>query len=152
MPKVSIVTDSTAYLPDELTRQFKITILPLSIIWDGQSYLDGVDIQPEQFYERLQHAGTLPTTSQVTSPSIQKAFGGLLNKGNDVLGIFLSSKFSGTFEAAIQAREMFPSARGKIALVDSRLTTMAMGLPVLATARAALAGGSAEPRHYSARF
>ncbi len=142
MPKVSIVTDSTAYLPAELTTQFDITVLPLSIIWEGQSCRDGIDIQPEQFYERLKQATTLPTTSQVTTPAIQSAFESLLDQGNDVLGIFLSSRFSGTYEAAVQAREMMPGAQGRIALVDSRLTTMAMGLPVLATARAALAGES----------
>ena len=142
MPKVAIVTDSTAYLPEELTRDLQIKVLPLSIIWDGQSYLDGVDIQPAQFYERLQRSASLPTTSQVTTPAIQDAFETLLDQGNDVLGIFLSSKFSGTFDAAVQAREMLPEARDRIALVDSRLTTMAMGLPVLATARAACAGES----------
>ncbi len=142
MPKVAIVTDSTAYLPEELTRELQIKVLPLSIIWDGQSYLDGVDIQPAQFYERLQRSASLPTTSQVTTPAIQDAFETLLDQGNDVLGIFLSSKFSGTFDAAVQAREMLPEARDRIALVDSRLTTMAMGLPVLATARAACAGES----------
>ena len=142
MPRVSIVTDSTAYLPEELVSQYDITVLPLSIIWDGTSYRDGIDIQPVEFYERLRTAKALPTTSQVTTPAFQDAFSLLLDQGHDVLGIFLSSKFSGTFEAALQARELIPGAEGRISLVDSRLTTVAMALPVLAAARAACAGES----------
>ncbi len=140
MPNVAIVTDSTAYLPDELTKQYDITVLSLSIIWDGQSYRDGIDMQPSEFYRRLQSAKDLPTTSQVTTPAIQDAFSALLAQGHDVLGIFLSSKLSGTFDAAMQARQALPSGQDKVAVVDSRFTTMAMGLPVLAAARAALAG------------
>ncbi len=140
MSKVAIVTDSTAYLPEELLKQYKITVLPLSIIWEDKSYRDGVDIQPEEFYQRLEKAQTMPTTSQVTTPAIQNAFVTLLEQGYDVLAIFLSSKFSGTMQAAEQARQTIPGAADKIVVVDSLLTIMAMGFPVLAAARAALAG------------
>lgn len=142
MSKVSIVTDSTADLPDELTKQYSITVLPLSIIWDGVSYRDGIDMQPAEFYRRLADAKRLPTTSQVTAPAMQDAFSALLEKGHEVLGIFLSSKLSGTFEAGLQARQALTGAQDKIAIVDSRFTTMAMGLLVLAAARTALAGES----------
>jgi DegV family protein with EDD domain len=142
MPRVAIVTDSTAYLPEALVSEYEITVMPLSIIWEGSSYRDGIDIQPAEFYERLAASKTLPTTSQVTTPAIESAFSALLDQGHEVLGIFLSSRFSGTFEAAVQARELIPGAKDRIALVDSRLTTVAMALPVLATARAACAGES----------
>jgi DegV family protein with EDD domain len=142
MPKVSIVTDSTAYLPEAIIRQYNITVLPLSIIWDGTSYRDGVDIQPAEFYERLQGSSTLPTTSQITAPAFQSAFSALLETGDEVLGIFLSSLFSGTYEAALQGRAALPSGGDKVAVVDSRLTTMAMALPVIVAARAAAAGES----------
>jgi DegV family protein with EDD domain len=142
MPKVSVITDSTAYLPEDCVRQYGISIVPLSIIWDGTCYRDGVDIQPEEFYTRLASSKSLPTTSQVTATEMQTAFTKLLASGNDVLGIFLSSKFSGTYEAALQAREMIPGARDKISVVDSQLTTVAMAMPVLSAARAAAAGES----------
>ena len=140
MSKVAIVTDSTAYLPEELIKQYNITVLPLSIIWEGKSYRDGVDMQPEDFYQRLQKTESMPTTSQVTTPAMQSTFVTLLEQGYDVLGIFLSSKFSGTVQSAEQARQMISGAAEKIAVVDSRLTIMAMGWPVLAAARAASAG------------
>lgn len=142
MSHVAVITDSTAYLPGELIKQYNITITPLSIIWGENNYQDGVDIQPDEFYNRLAASKDLPTTSQVTILSMKSAFEKLLDQGYDVLGIFISSKFSGTIQSAIQAREMLPQAAGKIAIVDSLSTTMAMGWPVLTTARAAQAGES----------
>lgn len=142
MPRVSLLIDSTAYLPEELVRQYGVSVVPLSIIWDGISFRDGVDMQPADFYTRLQSSRSLPTTSQVTAPDMQHAFEKLLETSSHVLGIFLSSKFSGTYEAALKAREMIPGGHDKIAVVDSQLTTVAMALPVLMTARAAAAGES----------
>ena len=139
MSQVAVITDSTAYLPDEILKKYHITITPLSIIWGENNYLDGVDIQPAEFYKRLSISKILPTTSQVTISSMKSAFETLLEQGYDVLGIFISSKFSGTVGSALQAREMIPNAASKITIVDSLSTTMAMGWPVLTTARAAQA-------------
>jgi DegV family protein with EDD domain len=140
MPRVAVITDSTAYLPEEILNKYHITITPLSIIWEENTYRDGVDIQPGDFYKRLSSSKLMPTTSQVTIASMKNAFESLLEQGYDVLGIFISSKFSGTVQSAQQAREMIPGAEGKIAIIDSLSTTMAMGWPVLTTARAAQAG------------
>ncbi len=142
MPKVTIITDSTAYLPDDLVQRYGITVLPLAIIWDGVSYRDGVDMQPDEFYRRLQSSPTLPTTSQVTTPAFESAFRDILERGDDILAVLVSSKVSGTYDAAVQARESLGSAKDKIAVVDSRFTTVAMAMPVLVAARAAQAGES----------
>jgi DegV family protein with EDD domain len=138
--KVAIVTDSTAYLPEEFVKQYNISITPLSLIWGEEVQRDGVDILPNQFYERLSTSKIMPTTSQVTPAEMHDIFKSLLDHGYDVLGIFLSSKISGTIQSAMQALEMLPNAAGKIAIVDSLMTTMAMGWSVLTTARAAQAG------------
>jgi len=140
--KVAIITDSTAYLPEECQKQYNISVTPLSVIWGEQIYLDGVDILPGEFYKRLVVSKVMPTTSQVTPAAMQSTFQSLLEQGYDVLGIFVSSKISGTFQSAIQARDMLPNAAGKIALVDSLWVTMAMGWSVLTAARAAQAGES----------
>jgi DegV family protein with EDD domain len=137
--KVAIVTDSTAYLPEECVKQHNISITPLSVIWGNEVYQDGVDIQPTEFYERLPKSKVMPTTSQVTPVVMMSTFQPLLEQGFDVLGIFISSKISGTVQSAIQAREMM-GAQDKIAIVDSLSTTMGMGWPVLTAARAAQAG------------
>jgi DegV family protein with EDD domain len=140
MSKVAVITDSTAYLPNEILNKYHITIIPLSIIWEDNNYLDGVDIQPSEFYIRLSNSKVMPTTSQVTIAAMKNTFESLLEQGYDVLGIFISSKFSGTVQSAIQARDNISGASGKIAIVDSLSTTMAMGWPVLSTARAAQSG------------
>jgi DegV family protein with EDD domain len=142
--QVAIITDSTAYLPKECLEEYRISVTPLSVIWGDQAYMDGVDILPDEFYKRLAHSKTMPTTSQVTPAAMKIAFESLLLQGYDVLGIFLSSKISGTVESAIQARGMLPYAAENIVIVDSLWTTMAMGLPVLAAARAAEAGEDLE--------
>src|SRR5512140_116074 len=128
---VAIVTDSTAYLPEQITKKYNITVLPLSIIWEGVSYRDGVDIQPTEFYRRLQSSKELPTTSQITTSTFQECFARLIEQGNDVLAIFLSSHFSRTYHAAVPAREAMAHEQAKVAIVDSCFTTMAMTLPVI---------------------
>jgi len=140
--KVAIVTDSTAYLPEKYINQYHITNTSLSVIWGEDIYRDGVDMMPDEFYKRLAMSKVLPSTSQVSPPVMQSAFQSLLDQGYDVRGIFVSSKISGTFQSAVQAREMITGSQDKIALVDSLWTTMAMGFPVLTAARAADAGES----------
>jgi DegV family protein with EDD domain len=140
MTKIAVVTDSTAYIPDDILKKYAINVIPLTIIWENETFLDGVDIQPGDFYKRLSTAKVMPTTSQVTVIAMQSLFQDLIKQGFDILGIFISSKFSGTVESALQAREALPQAAGKIAIVDSLTTTMAMGWPVITAARAAQAG------------
>jgi DegV family protein with EDD domain len=140
--KVAIVTDSTAYLPEQYLKQYNISVTPLSVVWGEQDLLDGVDILPDEFYKRLTESKVMPTTSQVTPTAMHKMFQSLLEQGYDVLGIFLSSKISGTIQSALQACDMIPGSAGKIKIVDSLWTTMALGMPVLTAARAAQAGES----------
>ena len=138
--KVAVVTDSTAYLPDDCLKQYNISITPLSVIWSDQVYQDGVDILPGEFYKRLAESKVMPTTSQVMPAVMQLTFESLLLQSYDVLGIFVSSKISGTVQSAILARGMLHYAAENIAIVDSLWTTMAMGWPVLTAARAAMEG------------
>ena len=142
MPKVAIVTDSTAYIPDEMRKELNITVVPLLLIWGNETYQDGVDMMPDVFYTRLGSSNVIPSTSQTTIPDMKKAFEKLLKEGYDVLGIFISSKFSGTVQSALQAREMIHKGHDRIAIVDSLFTTMALGWPVIMAARAAQAGES----------
>jgi DegV family protein with EDD domain len=142
MAKIAFVTDSTAYIPDELARKYQITVAPQILIWGGQSYLDGVDIQPNEFYRRLKTARSMPTTSQVSVVTMQGVFHDLVMQGWDVLGIFVSAKLSGTLQSALQGREALGPASDKVTIVDSHSTAMAMGFQVLAAARAAEQGAS----------
>jgi len=106
------------------------------LVWGEETYLDGVDIQPDEFYTRLQTAKTMPTTSQVSIATMKTTFEDLTAKGYNVIGIFISSKLSGTIQSAIQAIEMMGSAGEKVTVLDSQSTSMALGFQVIATARA----------------
>ena len=140
MSKVAVITDSTAYIPDDLLKSLNITVAPQVLIWGDETFRDGVDIMPDDFYKRLETAKVMPTTSQVAIVDMKIAFEKLLESGYDVLGIFISAKLSGTMQSATQALEMLPNAASKITIIDSNSTAMAMGFQVLMAARAAQAG------------
>jgi DegV family protein with EDD domain len=144
MSKIAIVTDSTAYIPTGLVQKYNLTVTPQVLIWGEETFRDGVDIQPDEFYARLKTAKVMPTTSQVTPITMKTTFEGLIEKGYDVLGIFLSAKLSGTIQSVVQAMEMMGSAGDKVKFVDSKSTSMAMGFQVLATARAVEDGANME--------
>lgn len=135
--KVAIVTDSTAYIPDELVQKHNITILPLDVIWGEETLKDGIDISPSEFYARLQTEKVMPSTSQVTIPYMQEAFERLVAQDYEVLGMFISEKLSGTINSAVQGKAAMKSGEELIHIFDSKTTAMAMGFQVLAAARAA---------------
>ncbi len=144
MGKVAVVTDSTAYIPPDLLQRYRITVTPQILIWGEETFQDGVDIQPSEFYQRLRTAKIMPTTSQVSVVTMQNTFQRLVDEGHEVLGIFISSKLSGTIQSAVQAREAMGPAAEKVAIVDSLTTAMAMGFIALTAARAAQEGASLE--------
>ncbi len=140
MSKIAIVTDSTSYIPKDLTEKYNITVAPQVLIWGEQTFQDGVDIQPDEFYSRLKTAKVMPTTSQVSVVTMQKIFADLLEKDLEIVGIFISAKLSGTMQSAFQGRDALERGRDKVHLVDSNSTAMAMGFIALAAARAAAEG------------
>ncbi len=141
MSKIALVTDSTGYIPKELTDQYGITVAPQILIWGKESFEDGVTIQPAEFYSRLQKATVMPTSSQVTVAKFQEIFQHLLDQDYQVLAVLLSAKLSGTINSAVQAKEMLPGG-APVEIFDSNTTAMAMGFQVLAAARAAEQGAS----------
>lgn len=141
MPKIAIITDSTAYIPETLCQQYNITMLPQILIWGDETFRDGIDIQPKEFYQRLATASQMPTSSQVTFGTFQKTFQKALDDGYEVLAVLISEKLSGTLSSARQARATLPE-NAPIEIVDSRSTAMAMGFQILQAARAIEKGAS----------
>lgn len=140
MKKVAIVTDSTAYLPQELLDSLGITVVTLSVNWDGETYRDGIDIKPDEFYARLAKSETLPTTSQSTVHDYSEVYKKLLAEDKEILVLPISSGISGSINSAIQAKELYKDA--PIEVIDTKLVSMALGFMVLAAARAAADGAS----------
>lgn len=140
MGKVAVVTDSTGYLPKEYIENYQIRVAPQVLIWGEETFEDGVDIQPAEFYTRLKSAKVMPSTSQVTPKNFLEVFSALLAEDYEILAILISEKLSGTIASAIHAKEMFPGAA--IEIVDSYTTSMAMSFQVIKAAEAATQGAS----------
>ena len=140
MSKVAVITDSTAYLPPEVVDKYQITVIPQVLIWGEETLLDGIDIQPTEFYERLKTADVMPTTSQATVINFKELFEKLVGEGKDVLCVLLSDKLSGTINSYTQAIEFFPDAN--IDFVNSESVAMSLGFCALEAARVAQGGGS----------
>jgi DegV family protein with EDD domain len=140
MSKVAVITDSTAYIPDELISQYRISVVPQVLIWGDTEMKDGVDIQPTEFYQRLQTADIMPTTSQVSVADFKEVFQRLSESGNDVLAVLISDKLSGTIASALQALEFFPDLN--VEIVNSETVAMELGFHALEAARAADRGAS----------
>jgi len=129
---IKIVTDSTCDLPQNLLEKYNITVVPLSVNFDDNSYLDGIEISNKEFYNKLRNSDKLPTTSQVNPGEFVEVFNKILKKGDEVLGIFLAKEFSGTFPSAKIAKDIIKS--NNIHLVDSRGVTGSLAALVIAAA------------------
>jgi DegV family protein with EDD domain len=138
MSKVCIITDSTAYIPEELLQKYDIHVAPQVLIWGDETFRDGVDIMPAEFYARLENSKIIPSTSQVTPGTFQEMFAELLDQDCQILAVLLSPSLSGTVASAMQARGMFSNA--DIEIVESNSTAMALGFQALVAAKAALEG------------
>jgi DegV family protein with EDD domain len=144
MQKVKISTDSTADIPAKLREKFEIGMLPMTIITDEREYLDGVDMQPEEFYELLVKSEKLPSTSQVRASFYNDLFEETWRDGyHDLVHVTINGKGSGTFQAGVLARDLFfeehPEAKGNfnIHVIDSGTYSMAYGWAVVEAAQKA---------------
>lgn len=141
MAKIAFVTDSTTYIPKELFGKTHIDIVPTIVIWSGEELKDGVDIQPNEFYQRLSSANEMPTTSQPTPASFKKLYEKLVADGTkDIISMHVSTKLSGTVTSANQAAEMVPDAN--VTIIDGYSASMGTGWPLLEGVKAAEAGKS----------
>jgi DegV family protein with EDD domain len=135
---VTVVTDSTAYLPAGFAQRHRVRVVPLHVAVDGRSALDGVDLGPAELAEVLSQRRVV-TTSRPSPAEFIAVYRELLDAGAEaVVSVHLSRKLSGTWEAArLAAREVDPT---RIAVIDSRSTAMGLGFAVLAAATAASNG------------
>lgn len=141
MAKIAFVTDSTTNIPKELSKGYEVQVVPSVVIWGGETLRDGFDIQPTEFYKRLATSKEMPTTSQPTPAAFVEKFEELKSKGySDILGVYVSSKFSGTIASAETAKQQVSGIN--IVNVDGRSASMGTGWPLLKAAEAAKGGAS----------
>ena len=122
---LKIVLDSTTDLVPELAGKFEI--VPLTVNFGEEEFIDGVTITREEFYAKLIESDIIPTTSQATPEAFEKVFGKVIENGDEVLCITVASKLSGTYQSACIAAEEFP---GKVKVIDSK--SVAIGSAILA--------------------
>ena len=141
MPRVKILTDSTADLPPDVIERLGITVLPITIHLGQKNLRDGIDTTAEDFSARLVRASALPTTSAPTLRQFEETFAELTKHGGEVVAIHVSSKLSQTFRTAQRAAAPL-LGRSKIVVIDSQLITVGLGMLVTAAAQAAADGAS----------
>ncbi|MCC6147380.1 MAG: DegV family protein [Anaerolineaceae bacterium] len=138
--EIELITDSTCDIPAELIDQYGVTVLSHTLIWGEEQYRDRVEIQPEEFYQRLGTDSRLPKTSQISVYDFLTAFEAARLRGvKEVLAITLSSALSGAYQSAVTAAEQCSLP---VHIVDSKSVTMGLGWQVLAAARALTSGAT----------
>lgn len=135
---VKVLTDSATDIPSPLREQYGIGMVPLSLTFGEESFLDGVDITPCGVLHEINERDQIPKTSQPPSSLFASAFQSAIDEGMDVVCVDVSLDVSGTFNSAQIAAEEFAPER--IRVVDSRGATMQAGWVAVAAARAAMDG------------
>lgn len=139
---VKIVVDSAADIPPAIAEELDITVVPLLVHTGGKTYRDGVDISGEAFYRELEATRSVTTTSLASLDALEAAYRRLTLEGCEVVSVHMSSKLSGTFNAALMASTADAVPDDWISVIDTRNVSMAEGWVAIRAAEAARAGKS----------
>ncbi len=148
--KIALVTDSTCDIPKHWIEQYEIEVVPLSIVFGDQPFLDGIELTAEEFYQRLDADKHHPTTSQPTPGAFQDAYKKAAENGAEQILVFtISSAMSGTIISARQAAEDSPIP---VTVVDGKNNGMGLGWQVIAAARSRETGGGLAEMEAAAEY
>ncbi|MFA4836875.1 MAG: DegV family protein, partial [Dehalococcoidia bacterium] len=118
-----------------------MTVVPLVINFGNVSYVDGVDLNADQFYDKLKQSDSLPTTSQPAPADFIRVYRNLAAEAEGIVSIHISKKLSGTYNSAIMGREAVET-NCRIEVIDSLTASMGLGLVAIQAARAAQSGAT----------
>ena len=140
---VRVVTDSAADIPADLARQKGVTVVPLTVRFGSESYRSGVELGPEEFWEKMRTSSDPPATAAPSAGEFQEAYETLIAEGaTGIVSIHISSKLSATYQAAVvAAKEMSGTP---VEVIDTLGVTAGQGLLVLHAAERAAAGADAQ--------
>ena len=141
---VKIITDTLSDITSDLAGELGITVVPLYVRFGEEIFKDREEITSEDFYRRLVYEDILPSTTQPTPNDFLSVYQELAKDTDEILVIVVSSKLSGTYQSATQAKDMLESSSCKINIVDSLRVAMAQGLIVLSTVNAVKNGANLE--------
>ncbi len=125
MARIGVVTDSTAYLPAGVRDRYDVSIVPLVVNWDNQSYRDTVDLTTTQFYQRLRGSKSMPKTGAPSLASFVETYEAMLGRVDGVVEVSLAGKLSATYDVAVQAAQQV--APDRIRVVDSSSVSIGTG-------------------------
>lgn len=138
MGKVKVFSDSTCDLSPDLIEKHQIGIIPLYVLFNSDSFQDGIEITTADLYQKVEETGSLPTTAAPSPGDFIRAFKPYNDAGEDIIYIGISSEFSGTVNNARLAAQEFPP--GQIEIVDSRNLSTGIGLLVMKAVDSAAQG------------
>jgi len=138
---VKIVTDSLSDITSDVAEELGITVVPLYVRFGEEIFRDRVEMTTEEFYRRLVNETALPSTTQPTPNDFIEVFNSLAKETDEILVIVVSSKLSGTYQSALQARDLVKN-KCRIEIVDSLSVAMGQGLIVIAAAKAVQTGAN----------
>ncbi|MDK2585575.1 DegV family protein [Romboutsia sedimentorum] len=140
---IKIITDSTSYIPTEYIEKYGISVVSLNVYMDDKSTRE-LDIDNKFFYEEMNSLNEIPKSSQPIPDEMLNTFENIVENGDSIIGIFLSSSMSGTFSSANLIKNMilenYPQA--DITIIDSKTNCMQMGFAVIEAAAASIEGNS----------
>ncbi len=136
---VKIVTDSLSDITSDIAHGLGITVVPLTVLFGHEAYLDRVTITTDEFYRRLVNGSVWPTTTQPSPKAFADVYEKLSADTDEILVITLSSKMSGTYQSATGGKEL-ASKKSRVEVIDSQTVAMGLGLVVLAAAKKAREG------------
>jgi DegV family protein with EDD domain len=122
---IRFVVDSTATPTKEFAEKHRLTIVPLRVLFGEEVYKDQVDMTPSEFFEKLARSEQLPTTSQPPVSDFEEAYRKILDEGDEIIALTISSKLSGTYLSAMGAKGLFPED-APISVIDSYSTSVGM--------------------------
>ena len=138
---VKIITDSTSDITSNLAQELGITVVPLTVSFGHEHFLDRVEMTTDDFYRRLTTEDIFPTTTQPPPGAFVDVYNELVKETDEILVIVISGKLSGTYQSAANARDML-KGKCRIEVIDSLSTAMGLGLIVIAAAKIAQSGAS----------
>lgn len=140
---VKVVTDSVADLPESVSRELDITVVPLTVRFGNEEFRDRIDISLEEFYRRLRADGEFPTTSMPPPAAYAEAYDRVAEEADELLVVTISGKLSAAYDSASDACELMTRS-ARVEVVDSFSATMAEGFVAMKAAEAAKAGATLE--------
>jgi DegV family protein with EDD domain len=133
MPKIAVVTDSTADLPANVYEENSIRVVPLHVRFGDETYREGVDLSSEEFYSKLASHKVMPRTSQPAPHEFEAVYRQLMDESDSIISIHMSSKLSGTYQSANIAADAIGTEN--IHVIDSNSVSAGTGLLALEAVR-----------------